>query len=1522
MSPSVRRHRVGLAAACAVVLAAGRAAAVAPPAFDWAVTFARTWGGDERRLASCTDASGTTYVIYTENTLDLRMAVYGPAGALKRDVALYDAGGDITTMAVDVSGNVVAGGTMTNTTTGRDDAFIAKYDGLGNYQWAVTYDTYYSNTVTDMTTDPSANIILVGYYEKTGDSDGFIVKYDAGGTFLWGKVASNSSTFDELYAVVTDASGTVYYAGTYDSGSKKDTVLCKRDPAGNFIKGGGYTTLPNSEYPHAIAYSPANNSIYLAIDNLHAVRVARWDAADMVDIIDWGIRNSLDYNGVGGMVVDATGNLYVSAWTTPDVHTVNCNLLCVKFSYLTTDFFDVWSDTYDAGGMDGFGQPMARIRVGIDLNGSVYVSANVTPVACDGALQDLFVRQYGGGVPRWTQVRDGPSPAYAVGAAVDGAGGAYLGGVLAQDPVLVKYDRVGGPPLWTGYPAYGGYCRRYSHGITSAGGFVYVAGDLYDGTSQETEAGVAKFDASGTQVATYIFADIPNARDGPVAVDGSGQVYLAGRIPGAVAPDEDMYVTKFSAGGSILWTRTMSLAADDYPLGMALDGTGAAYVLYTTPNDGATNDGAGLVKVGSGGNVQWTRTYTPGVAPDCMGGDVRTAGSDVWVVTSETDPGSQAGWGRIYKMDAAGNVVWTRTYNGGQDAEFWSLVVPPSGNPVATGRAGSMSKAVYDVLGVSYDQAGNLRWSVTYDSGSDDDEGEGVAAGSLYVAAQDGVNLRLIRYSEPLLAASLAAVPGLAKPGDRVDVVLTVTNTGGADATGVAPFIQVNAGAALVLLDVSPPGAPVTIPSGSSQGFTWTYSVVGSGTVEFTATAVGTDSVMLRVVESAATAVVLPIKLVGTVAADPNPAVVGNWTQIVLTVTNVGAANVTGVMPFLDVNAGGSLVVATEGPVPAGPVTVGGGGTQSFVWTFSVSGLGVVAFTATAVGTDSATLGPVDAAGHVSVATNSRAGFAGALACPASAAVGQWVTVALTITNTGTLAATVVTPALQLNAGVSLLVAKTGPEPPNLAMLAGGGATTFSWTYSVSGEGIVAFTATAMGGDGASGVATTSLSGGFTAIAPARLEAALAVSPPLTTVGQTLAVALTVTNTGAVDASSVVPRVLAVGPGATIVSFVAGPIPPGPVTVAAGASQTFVWTYVTSAGGPVTFTGTVTGTDSVLSTALAASAVGSATVVAPASIQAIVAATPSVCQGQTITVTMTASNTGGTPVWSMTASGAAPGAAVSWISGPTGPSPVELASVAPHASVTFTWQYQAVGTGAVTFTATATATDSVSGLPVSAHGTSGVVTVLSVGQLVAAASASPAQAGTGTTFQVRLTATNTGGAAVTGIVPSLTLSDPSMADITGGPVPAAGGTVPGGGATTWVWTLAARYAGTLTAAARVDGTDAGLGGAVAAAASVAVAINQSITEEIAVYPNPLRSGALSVYLKLNGDAREVTVDVYDAAMHRVYDGFWRTVPRLRAILEVAGAARWAPGFYYVRARAALTDGTTQEFPVAKLVVKP
>ncbi|MEK7477699.1 MAG: IPT/TIG domain-containing protein, partial [Candidatus Coatesbacteria bacterium] len=83
-------------------------------------------------------------------------------------------------------------------------------------------------------------------------------------------------------------------------------------------------------------------------------------------------------------------------------------------------------------------------------------------------------------------------------------------------------------------------------------------------------------------------------------------------------------------------------------------------------------------------------------------------------------------------------------------------------------------------------------------------------------------------------------------------------------------------------------------------------------------------------------------------AASASVLSVGGTGTVTLTVTNTGGADATGVIPEL--LAQGAGVTVTTGPTPAGPVTIGAGGNQTFSWTWSVSGMGWVSFTASAGG--------------------------------------------------------------------------------------------------------------------------------------------------------------------------------------------------------------------------------------------------------------------------------------------------------------------------------------------------------------------------------------------------------------------------------------------------------------------------------------------------------------------------------------------------------------------------------------------
>jgi hypothetical protein len=93
------------------------------------------------------------------------------------------------------------------------------------------------------------------------------------------------------------------------------------------------------------------------------------------------------------------------------------------------------------------------------------------------------------------------------------------------------------------------------------------------------------------------------------------------------------------------------------------------------------------------------------------------------------------------------------------------------------------------------------------------------------------------------LSSALAFSPAPATPGDLVRVVMTVSNSGTAAATGVAPAIRLGIpDAQLSYSDGPTPVGGVTVPAGGSAAFTWVYRIETAGSVTVDATASGLDA--------------------------------------------------------------------------------------------------------------------------------------------------------------------------------------------------------------------------------------------------------------------------------------------------------------------------------------------------------------------------------------------------------------------------------------------------------------------------------------------------------------------------------------------------------------------------------------------------------------------------------------------------------------------------------------------------------
>jgi hypothetical protein len=245
-----------------------------------------------------------------------------------------------------------------------------------------------------------------------------------------------------------------------------------------------------------------------------------------------------------------------------------------------------------------------------------------------------------------------------------------------------------------------------------------------------------------------------------MAVDGSGNVYVAGttrgELPGQTSPGgQDAFVRKYDGSGNEVWTRQFGSSSNDMAEGVAIDGSGNVYVAGITWGTfpGQTSSGSGdafVRKYDSAGNEVWTRQFgtsedwdlADGVAVDASG-NVYVAGDTIGALPEQTLSGDSDAF--VRKYDATGNEVWTRQFGTSAGDSVAEVAVDGSGNVYVTGFTlgalpGQTLSGDSDAFVRKYDASGNEIWTRQFGtSSSDGARGADVdVSGNVYVAGSTG----------------------------------------------------------------------------------------------------------------------------------------------------------------------------------------------------------------------------------------------------------------------------------------------------------------------------------------------------------------------------------------------------------------------------------------------------------------------------------------------------------------------------------------------------------------------------------------------------------------------------------------------------------------------------------------------------------------------------------------------------------------------------------------------------------------
>ncbi len=530
-------------------------------------------------------------------------------------------------ICVDIDGNVIVAGESDRDPSSviNDDMLVIKYSPTGTLLWTQRYN--HTGNATDRAVavgcDASSNVVVAGRASNGGDDDYAVLQYNASGTLNWSQFFDNGD-IDRATDMGIDASNNIYVTGRSNNGNDDDFRTIKYSSSGSQLFNVAYDFVED-------------------------------DRADFMDV-----------NPDGSFAITGRSDGSAAA-------IINYNYRTVKYS---SDGAQQWTATYDGSAMN------------------------------DEIVQDIDL-----------------TPAGEV--LITGYSDANASALIQNNIVSIKYSNTG-LALWTN--VYNGAATRDDEAgacIIDSQGSARIAGHTENSQAQR-DAILLTYDGSGNTTNTAIWAgagdNSDNARE--IVRDVNGNLFVAGYSVGKDT-DRDMFLMKVNSAGDTLWTRSVSgtlFGSDEEANAIALDNSGNIIISGYTKNSGTGSD-ITILKYNTAGTLLWTAQYSGAANESDRSYDLTTDATGNIYVTGKTDINASPIITNdelfAAKYNSNGALLWSSVFNGGTGNQRGRFIrVGTSGAIYVCGQSNNGTNE--DVVVIKYSASGTVLWSYTYDAGNEE----------------------------------------------------------------------------------------------------------------------------------------------------------------------------------------------------------------------------------------------------------------------------------------------------------------------------------------------------------------------------------------------------------------------------------------------------------------------------------------------------------------------------------------------------------------------------------------------------------------------------------------------------------------------------------------------------------------------------------------------------------------------------------------------------------------------------------
>lgn len=405
-----------------------------------------------------------------------------------------------------------------------------------------------------------------------------------------------------------------------------------------------------------------------------------------------------------------------------------------------------WMWAKKAGGtLDDAGQAIAR-----DASGNIYTtgyfwSDSLTfgnNTLYNAGASDVFLAKYdASGNALWAQYAGGNSMDRGLDIATDRFGNVFITGYFGSSTIafgndiltttgshnffIAKYD-ASGNELWA--KCAGGNTDAFGNGIaTDYDGNVYITGSFSSSSiilgndtlncafASHDDMFIAKFDSSGNMLWAKRAGGTDHDKGSAIAVDSSGNAYVTGYFGNystiifgtdtlTSSGDDDIFVTKYTNTGTVLWAKKAGGNLDDVGNGIALDKAHHCYVTGSFNSSSINFTGLSLTNAGymnvfvtkydDSGNVLWAKS-AGGSYVDAAHSVATDGSSNIYITglfgsvpsVFGDDTLINNGTSNIFvtRYDSSGNVIWAKGTGGIISDWGYGIAADDIGNIFITG---------------------------------------------------------------------------------------------------------------------------------------------------------------------------------------------------------------------------------------------------------------------------------------------------------------------------------------------------------------------------------------------------------------------------------------------------------------------------------------------------------------------------------------------------------------------------------------------------------------------------------------------------------------------------------------------------------------------------------------------------------------------------------------------------------------------------------------------------------------------